>query len=309
MRKNYQRIITSLCYLVYFKNLFANSEFPSIAERFFKGIRNNSILWEIQAESSELILILKSINAKNQHWMVIADPQKSRVEPVFAPQNTLKPISKLVSTPCKAGVNGGFFTLGASLSVAVENGKIVGRDAKNIKRGELFGNPTRGVWMQTIHKLQNFGWATAIGNKIFSYENPIPPFLNAQHPQTGAVRWFPAFALGGGPMLIYKNEIANTAAEELFDNLNIVPHSPAPRTAILFTQENLIAAITTDGRISNSLGLTISELSQMLFDLGASYALNLDGGASTTFVVNGEIKNTISRPPERIVYSGICFYE
>lgn len=61
-----------------------------------------------------------------------------------------------------------------------------------------------------------------------------------------------------------------------------------PRTAVGLSQdENTLILIVVDGRQPNySDGATLPELSQMLIDTGAHNAINLDGGGSSTIVMD-----------------------
>jgi hypothetical protein len=61
-----------------------------------------------------------------------------------------------------------------------------------------------------------------------------------------------------------------------------------PRTAVGLSQdENTLILIVVDGRQPNySDGATLPELSQMLLDAGADNAINLDGGGSSTIVMD-----------------------
>ncbi len=49
--------------------------------------------------------------------------------------------------------------------------------------------------------------------------------------------------------------------------------------------------VTADGRATASLGLTIVETGAVAKALGMREALNLDGGGSTTMVVDGQVTN------------------
>lgn len=65
-----------------------------------------------------------------------------------------------------------------------------------------------------------------------------------------------------------------------------------PRTAIAKLRDGRILLATVDGRqIGVSAGMTLEELAQMLMEYGATDAVNLDGGGSTTMVVGGKIVN------------------
>lgn len=68
-----------------------------------------------------------------------------------------------------------------------------------------------------------------------------------------------------------------------------------PRSAIGMIEPNHFLLITVDGRGEDSPGLTMSEMSQMMFELGCTSAYNLDGGATAAMAVNGEIYSTPSK--------------
>ena len=61
-----------------------------------------------------------------------------------------------------------------------------------------------------------------------------------------------------------------------------------PRTAVGITADNKMIVVVVDGRSSQSQGLTIPQLSQLMAALGCTQALNLDGGGSSTAWVRGE---------------------
>jgi exopolysaccharide biosynthesis protein len=79
-----------------------------------------------------------------------------------------------------------------------------------------------------------------------------------------------------------------------------------PRTAIGFSQDSTkLFLITVDGRQKQSVGMTLHELADLMIKLGVSYGLNLDGGGSTTMVVNDSIVNNPSGEIERAVGNGL----
>ena len=66
----------------------------------------------------------------------------------------------------------------------------------------------------------------------------------------------------------------------------------APRTAIAQRKDGAIILLVIDGRQLNSLGATLREVQDILFDeYGAVNATNLDGGSSSTLFYNDEIIN------------------
>ena len=76
-----------------------------------------------------------------------------------------------------------------------------------------------------------------------------------------------------------------------------------PRTvAGLSADETQLILAVADGRSPNSIGMTCTELGQLMADLGAHNALNLDGGGSTTMWRSGVgVVNTPSDGTERTV--------
>lgn len=67
-----------------------------------------------------------------------------------------------------------------------------------------------------------------------------------------------------------------------------------PRAAFGVTDTRLLA-VACDGRTDTDAGLTLSELAGALLELGATEALNLDGGGSTSLVHGARLRN---RPRE-----------
>ena len=79
-----------------------------------------------------------------------------------------------------------------------------------------------------------------------------------------------------------------------------------PRTAIAFN-DDYVFFIVVDGRDEErSLGMTLDELARFCRDrLGASSAINMDGGGSSTMWVNGAMMNHPSDGNERRVADGL----
>ena len=64
-----------------------------------------------------------------------------------------------------------------------------------------------------------------------------------------------------------------------------------PRTAIGYLGNNHYVFVVSDGRTSESAGLSLYELATFMKELGVVDAYNLDGGGSSTMVFKGEIIN------------------
>lgn len=98
--------------------------------------------------------------------------------------------------------------------------------------------------------------------------------------------------IGGNPTLIENGVIVpgNVYGSGPFFNRH-------PRTAVALTAEQRVLFVVVDGRRKRySVGMTLAELAELLRSLGATWALNLDGGGSTTMVIDGEVVNRPSDP-------------
>ena len=78
-----------------------------------------------------------------------------------------------------------------------------------------------------------------------------------------------------------------------------------PRSAICYDIYGRLYLVAIDGRYEGSAGLTISELTILMKDMGCQDALNLDGGGSTLLYANHFILTKYSDSVPRPVVSAI----
>lgn len=101
--------------------------------------------------------------------------------------------------------------------------------------------------------------------------------------------------LQAGPLLVREGAVAESAGEgfsegaDQFDSDITVGRHPR---AALGSDGSRLIAVACDGRADDEAGLTIAELAEVLIELGACDALNLDGGGSTSLVCGGRLANT-----------------
>ena len=69
-----------------------------------------------------------------------------------------------------------------------------------------------------------------------------------------------------------------------------------PRTGVGLTHDGTALFVTVDGRRATAVGMTLREFAVFMRSLDAVWAVNLDGGASSTMVVRGKVKNSPSDP-------------
>lgn len=102
--------------------------------------------------------------------------------------------------------------------------------------------------------------------------------------------------LQAGPLLVRGGRIVVDAIDpEGFSSTHNefdsdITVGPLPRTAIGISADELFA-VTVDGQSSDDAGLTLSELADCFVQLGATDALNLDGGSSSTLICDGKVRN------------------
>lgn len=89
-----------------------------------------------------------------------------------------------------------------------------------------------------------------------------------------------------GPGLVEDSELSVTESQEVSQSM-----TSNPRTAIGMIEKGHYVMVVSDGRTSESEGLTLYQLARVMQDLGCSEAYNLDGGGSTTMYFNGQVIN------------------
>lgn len=113
--------------------------------------------------------------------------------------------------------------------------------------------------------------------------------------------------LSFGPALVQNEEITVMENEEVGRAM-----ASNPRTAIGVIDDLHYVFVVADGRTSESEGLSLYELAQLMQQLGAKTAYNLDGGGSSSMVFLGNVINnpvsggrgTGERSVSDIVYIG-----
>jgi len=106
-------------------------------------------------------------------------------------------------------------------------------------------------------------------------------------------------AIGGGPVLLSNGRIQKFTGFQ--------PRHP--RTAIGFNDESVFL-LAVDGRqMDLSIGMTLPELADFMHKLECTEAMNLDGGGSTTFWLDGKIMNSPSDGYERHIANGLILVQ
>jgi len=101
--------------------------------------------------------------------------------------------------------------------------------------------------------------------------------------------------LAFGPTLVENGEIAVGTNEEVGQAM-----ASNPRTAIGIIDENHYIIVVSDGRTSESKGLSLYQMAEVMKSYGVKTAYNLDGGGSSTLYFNGQVINKPTTGGNRI---------
>jgi hypothetical protein len=135
-------------------------------------------------------------------------------------------------------------------------------------------------------------------------ESEITSLIPGQQVNLGWTLGWPGImdTLGGNPTLIEQGQIV---PENVYGTDSFFKRHP--RTGVGTTPDGKVLFVTVDGRQRGySVGMTLGQFAKVFEGLGADYALNLDGGGSTTMVINGRVVNRPSDDSgERAVSSAL----
>ncbi|GMU22286.1 MAG: hypothetical protein AMXMBFR13_23720 [Phycisphaerae bacterium] len=110
--------------------------------------------------------------------------------------------------------------------------------------------------------------------------------------------WTNTYACVGGNFIFLRDGVAQSTTNAGLINL-------APRTAVAYNNTHIFFVVV-DGRSAISAGMNMTQLANFCTSsLGATWGYNMDGGGSSTMVVNGVVKNDPSDGSERAVANGL----
>ncbi len=241
----------------------------------------------------------KAMNA----YCVVFDPQNVSLEfkPVFSSTN--KKVSDFFAQEPGtkyAVINGGFFGTNISYSLAQYNGIVQAINIKSLSRTYNGSTktyyPTRGAFGISASGVPQISWVYHVGTgngTLYAYPQPSPndiaqapqPQPGSGFPEGGGI-WNVNSAIGGSPVLLKNNAINITDSEELIDVNNTTSRA---RSAIGYTANGLVVILAVEGNNSSGgAGLNLQEMAELMKSMGCTNALNLDGGGSTSMVINGQ---------------------
>jgi hypothetical protein len=192
------------------------------------------------------------------------------------------------STRVIAAINADFFDLATGED---ENNEVI--DGRVVRALAV----TRAPQDSGHHVHSQFGITTG-GRPVFEQfvaaDSTQRRRVGAFQPDRGPLRTL----VGGWPRLVVHGRSVADSAERLEGTPPSFASVRHPRSGVGISRDSTtLFLITVDGRQESSSGMSLSEFAQLMLQLGVYEGLNLDGGGSTTMVVNGAVVNHPSDAP------------
>ncbi|MBI5400039.1 phosphodiester glycosidase family protein [Candidatus Saganbacteria bacterium] len=184
------------------------------------------------------------------------------------------------------------------IEIIVSNQKIIGIKAGNAKI------PEDGYVLSVVGPgVEALPDSAKVGDQVITKVQILPYSANPNKI---------IHLVSGGPRLLKNGQLYISKYEEKFRS--DIASGRAARTAVGITNQGQLLLVTVDGLIRHrkkdkdqiaSVGVTLEELADLMLNLGASEALNLDGGSSSTMVINDTIVNNPTAGYQRSVNNAL----
>jgi hypothetical protein len=173
--------------------------------------------------------------------------------------------------------------------VTVQNNRVVNQQTNEIVGSNSVPIPKEG-YLLVLRSNKSVATALAVGTTLQLESITNPPEFN-RYPQIVAA----------GPLLVQNRQIVLDPKAEKFSQAFAIEQ--ASRSAIGQLSDGTLLVVAVHNRIDGA-GANLSEMAQLMQQLGAINALNLDGGSSTTLYLGGQILDRLPRTSAR-VHNGI----
>jgi hypothetical protein len=223
-------------------------------------------------------------------------------------------------------VNGTFFSFetNRNLNVVVNKGKLLAYNRETFAGRGKDTFTYKHVFPSAIginrRRRADVAWTFTDSTitSVLATQQPVTPFKDSLHKWTyqkamaetrtshslpsvmPLKNWDVETAIGGGPVLVQRGEVAIANNEEMRFGGKAI-NDRHPRTAMGYTKDNKLVILVVEGRNRDAAGATLIQEAQIMKDLGCVEALNLDGGGSSCLLVNGKETIKVSDEKQRAV--------
>jgi hypothetical protein len=198
------------------------------------------------------------------------------------------------------------FVHNSNQNVVIKDGKLLAYQVHTINgRGKdtfTYRHPLGSAIGISKKRKADVAWlyTDSAANYAYASQRVVPAFKDSasQHTRNEMLakgdfaKWKMRSAVGGGPVLLQDGNIQITNNEELKFGGKAIDDKH-PRTAMGYTSDGKLIVMVIQGRFPGKAeGATLTQEAQLLKEIGCVEALNLDGGGSSTLLING--KQTIT---------------
>lgn len=176
--------------------------------------------------------------------------------------------------------------------VTVQNNQVVSQQTLGAAGSTAVSIPATG-YLLAVRSNRNAATLLTVGTLLQLETAITPPDFNRYEQ-----------IIGGGPLLLQNRQIVLDAKAEQFSNAFVI--EKASRSAIGQTADGKLLIATVHNDLDGS-GATLTNIAQIMQQLGAVNALNLDGGSSTTLYLGGQLLDRLPRTAAR-VHNGIGIF-
>jgi hypothetical protein len=221
-------------------------------------------------------------------------------EPLVTPTGQRLPITHLNSGYIQAGIArytsdwGPTYTplSNEEILISVQNTRVIGQQVSATAGSLAIPIPAEG-YLLVLRSNRTAAASLPVGTSLRLESTTSPPDFN-RYPQT----------LAGGPLLLQNRQIVLNAAAEQFNPAFVT--GKASRSAIGQMADGNVIIVTVHNRLGGG-GATLTDIAQIMQQLGSVNALNLDGGSSTTLYLGGQILDRLPQTAAR-VHNGIGIF-
>ena len=251
-----------------------------------KNKNNNIVLYEGYNSSVPLRAWVAIIPSKNNKIEILVSNDDDGVE---------TPSEIAINRNASVVINGGYFARGQKpmrhIGLLKSKNILIESASNSVFRDDIRYNVNRGAFGVLKDNSVDISWASTRNDSIFSWSFPFSnrPGKPASVNYSFSEYWDVKEAVHAGPILIRNGKIKVSTEQEVFFNTPV--DGVQPRSAIGYKRNGDVIMMVVDGRQVDSRGVYLKELAMLLSQFDCEEAVNLDGGGSSSLVVNGKLIN------------------
>ena len=225
------------------------------------------------------------VDQLDMEWTALVNGREEQLSTVNAAR---KPADLVLYTPA---FNSSTLTESGGLELIVKDGKVA--EIHSNGNAEI---PNNGFVLSYGPEAEKAAGSPRIGFPVqVSYRfKPVRPEY------AGDSEWREMdYLVGGAGLLIWNGElVGDYLVEKLDQQGGAFDTTQHPRTAVGIDGHGKWFFVVVDGRQpGKSVGMSLAEMTELMASLDCKYAINLDGGGSSTMYLNGKVVNSPSNRP------------